>query len=286
MPLSPQQVEQYLVILRNDLVRKSPDTIATYVPIVGRFLRESGDFSRQGVLTWMNNAGYCDNSIAGTVHPALKRLYKALQLEYPVDADDLPPKPDSEDLVTPTMEYTDVLKLIGHWKHYSGTYNTAVLFIATFVGSRAVEMTDAIIGEKDLTIILAKRKIHRNAAKPITRTHYIPAIYMPFLSGYEHLAGNTLRWHFTQICREAGVNIVDNQNWHSIRRALGTAFASNGTPEKLYKRFMHWAPNKQDMADLYFHVPFNDINAIILGEKPAPMTNQNVVHPFLKEWIK
>lgn len=277
----PKSIEEQLAILENDLRRKSTDTQSTYKCIAKKFLGESGDFSRFGMMKWLDECGYGDNSLRSAYY-VLKRLCKALEVKFPLDSDDLAPIPDEDTIFTPTMLPADVRTLIRFWKQIPGKYNTSLAFISTVFGTRADEMTDIELKKSSLIVTVAKRKAH------VTREHDIPEEYLKYISGYVPMSESSVRYKFWQVTRYAEVKRVDGQNWHSIRRALGTAFKDARIDEALYKRFMRWAPDRENMASVYTHHPFNEINGILLGQrldypegdKPPKM----IEHPFLKEW--
>lgn len=276
-----QSIEEKLSILDNDLARKSSDTRMVYHCLVKRFLEESGDLSRQGMMRWFNLAEMSDNSLR-TAYYALERLCKALEIKFPLDRDDLPPLPDEDTLNTPTITIEDVAQLIAHWRMYPGTYETALVFISTVFGTRTCEMSATqqltLTSKQSIIINVAKRK-----GKAV-REHVIPEIYWRYVDGYQNLSENSVRDKFRKVMKHAGLKRADSMSWHSVRRALATAFKLGGVEQELYKRFMRWAPNRDDMASVYTHVPFDQINSIILGQVPNPQTKLMVKHPFLGEW--
>ncbi len=275
-----KSIAEMLEILDNDLSRKELDTRTNYKYIARKFLTESGDFSRQGMMTWFNKSELSDNSLR-TAHYALKRLCKALEIKFPLDGDDLPPPPDEETLVTPTLTIPQIRQMIRFWRTYPDAYETSLLFISTILGTRSSEMSDTqgldVTGHS-IIITVAKRK-----AKVI-REHNIPEKYIKFTSGYQNLSENTVRYRFRKIAHWSGVKRTEDMCWHSIRRGLATTFKDMGINEFLYKRFMRWAPNREDMGSVYYHHPFELINNVMLGQAPNPETGQLIKHPFLGDW--
>lgn len=278
MALNPTITKQ-LSILNADLSRKSPRTRRYYLSIAKKFLTESGDFSRPGILKFLNNMGYCDNSMR-TAYYTLARLCKALEKKFPLDKDDLPPLPDEESIHTPTMTLDNIKRLISYWKNYPGEYVTSLVFMATMFGFRSIEMTDIEIKKDSIIVNVAKRR------GKVRREHPIPEGLMKYISGYEQLSEMTVSYAFWKACRRAGIRRRERENWHSIKRCLNTACEDAGIKKVLVKRFLRWARDRRDMSDVYYHKPFDEINAIMFGKIPIPMSDppKYVVHPFLKLW--
>lgn len=259
-------INKQLAILEADLARKSPRTRLYHHSIAKKFLTESGDFSRSGMLKFLNTINYCDNSVR-TAYYVLKRLCKALEIKFPLDEDDLPPPPDEQDIYTPTMSLENTHRIISYWKQFPGTYLTSLAFISTIFGLRAIEMTNVEVGASSIIVNVAKRR------RRVIREHRIPEDMMKYLSGYEPMSEMTVKYAFWKICRRAGVKRRNGENWHSIRRRINTTCIDLGINRILVKRFLRWAKDKRDMADAYYHKEFTEINTEILK-----------VHPFLRLW--
>lgn len=264
-------INKQLSTFEADLGRRSPRTRAYYLPIAKRFLTESGDFSRPGMIKWLDNSGYCDNSIR-TVYYVLKRLCKALDNKFPLDTEFLPPLPDEEDIYTPTMSIDNTERVIAYWRNYPGDYLTSLAFMSTIFGLRSVEMTSVEIRKNSIVVIVAKRK-PRRGGKRITREHPIPEGMMKYLSGYEPMSEMTVKYAFWKVCRRAGVKRRYRENWHSIRRRIDTTCIDLGINRTMLKRFLRWTRDRRDMADVYYHKDFSEVN-----------TEMFKVHPFLPLW--
>ncbi len=272
MPTTKLTIAKQLSILESDLRRKSSRTRAYYLPIVKRFLTESGDFSRQGMIKWLDNSGYCENSIR-TVYYVLKRLCKALEVKFPLDTEFLPPLPDEEDVYTPTTSIENIKRIIAYWKNYPGDYLTSLVFMSTVYGFRSVEMTNVEIGKHSIIVTVAKRKPRKSGAR-VTREHLVPEDKMKYLAGYEPMSEMTVKYAFWKVSRRAGVKKREyKENWHSVRRCLVTACIDANINRTLLKRFLRWARDRRDMADVYYHKEFSEVNKEIFN-----------VHPFLGLW--
>lgn len=261
--------DEMLQILEADMARKSPGARKTYLCINRKFLNESGDFSRAGMMKFLDNMGYCDNSIR-TAHYALARLCRALGITFPLDEDDLPPPADESELYTPTMSLYDVEKCISYWKQFPEAYPTSLLFLSSMYGVRAIEMTDAEVGSV-VTIEVAKKKRRRGSG--IKRTHLIPSGLEGYLQGYTHFSERTVNYTFDQMCHQAGVVKPKKGGWHMIRRSLDTELIKLKVDRVLIKSFMRWARDRRDMSVVYFHMPHSEIDSEIFN-----------VHPFLGFW--
>lgn len=264
-------INKQLAILEADIGKKSPRTKAYYLPVAKRFLTESGDFSRAGMIKWLDNSGYCDNSVR-TVYYVLKRLCKSLDKTFPLDTEDRPPLPDEEDIYTPTKSVNEVRRLISFWRNYPGDYLTSLVFMSTVYGLRAVEMTNVEIRKDSIVVIVAKRK-PRRGGKRITREHPVPEGMMRYLSGYVPMSEMTVKYAFWKVCRRAGVSRKHKENWHSVRRRINTTCTDLGISKAMLKRFLRWTRDTKDMADVYYHKDFQEIN-----------TEMFKVHPFLPLW--
>lgn len=259
-------VDNQLSILKEDLRRKSPRTRSYYLSIFRKFLTESGDFSRPGMIKFLNNIDYCDNSIR-TAYYVLLRGCKALEKTFPLDKEDLPPLPDEEEVYTPTMSLDNTIKLITYWKNYPGHYLTSLVFLSTIYGLRAIELTNVEVKTNSIIVTVAKRR------KVVKREHPVPEGMMKYLSGYEYLSEMTVKYAFWKVCRRAGVKRRKKENWHSIKRCFNTTCIDKGINKVLIKRFLRWARDRRDMADMYYHKDFTEVNKEILA-----------VHPFLPLW--
>lgn len=284
MPISSinKSVEECLAILDSDLIRKAPDTQINYHYLAKKFLTESGDFSRQGMLKWINSTALSDNSLR-TAHYMLQRLCKALEVKFPLDKDDLMPLPDEDTLNTPTIEVDDTRQLIRFWRQYPKAYETSLVFISTTFGTRTCEMSATkglVVTNHSIVVNVGKRKAH------VVREHHIPEQYLPYLSGFENLSETVVRHRFKKCLRHAGLPVKDGMSWHSVRRRLATTYTDMGLPTALWKRFLRWAVDRHDMGSVYFHKSFYEVNDIMLGQIPLPdPDNPHLIqHPFLREW--
>lgn len=259
-------IAKQLSIMEADLKRRSPRTTSYYISISRKFLSESGDFHRPGMLKFMDDIDWCDNSLR-TVYYVLKHLCKALEKKFPLDEGDLPPPPDEESMYTPTMSLDNINKVIAHWKRFPGDYLTSLAFLSTIYGLRSIEMTTVEIGRNSVLVYVAKRK------RVVTREHPVPEELMKYLSGYEPMSEMTVKYAFWKVCRRAGVKRQYKENWHSVRRCLVTACLDAGVNKVMLKRFLRWARDRRDMADTYYHKDFADVNEEMFK-----------VHPFLKLW--
>jgi len=264
--LSISKTGENLRVFANDIQRKAPTTQKYYLSIARKFMEESGDLSRPGIMTFMNGAGYCDNSLRAAFY-VIKHLCKALDVKFPLDKEDLPPLPDDEDIYTPTMTMEEVTRMINYWKEYPGSYPTALLYMSTIWALRAIEMTTIEIHDKSVTVHVAKRRTQ------VIREHPIWGDGMIYLCGYEPLSEKTVGNTFWKICRKAGVKRDEDEGWHSIRRGFATIAQDNGVNPVLVKRYMRWARERGDMASMYYHKPFADINE-----------DMKKCHPFLGLW--
>lgn len=258
-------INQQLITLTTDLARKSPRTRTYYRSIAKKFLTESGDFSRAGMIKFLNSIKN-DNS-ARVSYYVLKRLCKALGKKFPLDKDDLPVLPDEETMQTPTTSLDNTKRLIAYWKNYPGDYVTSLLFLSTVYGLRSIEMTTIKIEGNNIIVSVAKRR------GEVIRKHPVPEEMMKYLSGYDHLSEMSVRYAFWKACRRAGVKRQEKENWHSIRRRLNTTCINLGINRILLKRFMRWARDRRDMSDTYYHEDFGKINNEMFR-----------AHPFLPLW--
>lgn len=259
-----------LEIFNLDLKRKAPTTRGYYGRIARKFFIDGGDFSRQGMILWLEQ-NYTDNGIR-TVYYVLKRLCRALGVPFPLDTDLLPPIPDEEEIYTPTTPRPIVIDLINHWKQFPGNYITSLVFLSTIYGLRSIEMTSVDLHlPLSFIMIVAKRK--GRSGKPVIREHLIPDGMGKFLEGYEQYSERSVTYTFTKVCRAIGYKRQIKENWHGIRRALDTACVDAKIDNILIKRFMRWTKKRDDMVSVYFHKDFAEINQEMFK-----------VHPFLSVW--
>jgi len=263
-------ITKQLSIIKADLGKKSPRTVSYYLCIAKRFLTESGDFSRPSMIKFLENMGYCDNSVRTTYY-VLKRVCKALEITFPLDTEFLPPLPDEEELYTPTTSVDNIRKLIAFWRNYPGDYITSLVFMSTVFGLRSIEMVDIEVKISSIVVKVAKRRARPE--KPVKREHPIPEGMMKYLSGYELMSEMTVKYGCGKAFRRAGIKRQYKENWHSIRRCLNTACLDANINKIMLKRFLRWARDRRDMADVYYHKDFAVINTEIFR-----------VHPFLKLW--
>lgn len=259
-----------LSIFASDLDRKSPATQNYYLCIADKFLTECGDFSRPAMRQFIDNMGYCDNSVR-TVYYVLKRLCKALSIPFPLDTEFLPPVPDEDELYTPTTSVGTIHNLINYHKQYPGEYITSLVFLSTMYGLRSIEMTRIEIAKTTFIMTVAKRKGRAN--KPVIREHLVPEGMMEYLSGYTRISERTVEYTFHKACRAIGYKPQRKENWHSMRRALDTAMVDAHIDNLLIKRFMRWTKNRSDMTNVYYHKDFETVNREMFA-----------VHPFIRYW--
>jgi len=269
MVIKPSITKQ-LSTFESDLGRKSPRTRIYYRSIARKFLTQSGDFSRPGMIKFLDNCGYCDNSVRTTYY-VLKRLCKALEIKFPLDTEFLPPVPDEEEIYTPTVSVDNTKRLIAYWRNYPGEYITSLVFLATIFGLRSIEMTNVEIKRNSIIVIVAKRRARKD--KPVTREYPIPEDKMKYLDGYEQFSERTVEYAFLKACRRAVVKRRYKENWHSVKRCLNTIFMDLGINKTLFKRYLRWARDRKDMAEVYYHKDFSDIVSEVYK-----------LHPFLKLW--
>lgn len=234
--------------------------------VARKFLTEYGDFSRRGMMDFMHTSGLCDNTLR-TDYYVLEHLCLAIGVPFQMNKNDLPAPPDEYDLYTPTLTEEEITRLITYWKNYPGSYATALLYLSTIYSLRAIEMTDVIVNNTSVTIHVAKKR------RFVTREHPLWNNGLIYVSGYEMLSERTVNNTFWKICKKAGVKRQHDEGWHSIRRAFATVAHNKGVDSVLVKRYTHWAVNHDDMTDVYFHKPFEEIN-----------NDMEKVHPFLLLW--
>lgn len=263
-------VSKQLSVLEADLQRRSPRTRSYYSSIGRKFLTESGDFSRHGMIKFLNSMGYCDNSVR-TAYYVLKRLCKALGKPFPLDTEFLPPLPDEEDLYTPTTTADNAKRLIAYWRNFPGHYITSLVFMSTVFGLRSIEMVDVEVKRASIVVNVAKRRAR--PGKPVQREHPVPEDLMKYLSGYEPMSKRTVEYTGGKAFYRAGIKRMVKENWHSIRRCLNTACIDMGINRIMVKRFLRWSRDRRDMADVYYHKDFTVVNADMFK-----------VHPFLPLW--
>jgi len=264
--LTEPEVQQTLQLFAEDITRKPSSTRKYYMSIARKFLTEYGDFSRHGIMAFMNNSGWCDNSLR-TSYYVIEHLCMAIGLPFPLNKNDLPPPPDEYDLYTPTLTGSEVTQLIRYWREYPGSYPTSLLYLSTMYSVRAIEMTDVILNDKSVVIHVAKKK------RPTYREHPVWGQGLIYLSGYERLSEKTVNQTFWKVCKKAGVKRQEDEGWHAVRRAFATVAHDNGVDSVLVKRYTHWAVNRDDMMSVYYHKPFEEINR-----------EMEKVHPFLNLW--
>lgn len=261
-----QDVQHYINIFAADITKKSNKTRSTYLSIARKYLEQSNDFARHSMMGFINDIGYSDNGIR-TAHYALKRLCKSLDIKFPLDKEDLPPVPDDDDLNSPTMPFEDATNLIAYWKQRPGEYLTSLVFISTMFGPRTIELTRIQVTDHSIIIEVGKRR------SKVFREHPVEPVLKKYLTGYRPMSEQHIRNSFWRAVNQAGVPSVFHSNWHSIRRMLSTAFVDAGINKVMEKRFMRWTKDRRDMADVYFHKDFKDINDEIYK-----------VHPILPLW--
>jgi len=174
--------------------------------------------------------------------------------------------------------------LIAHWRNYPGEYITSLVFMATVFGFRSIEMVDVEVKTNSIVVNVAKRRAR--PGRPVQREHPIPEDKMRYMAGYEQMSEMTVKYGCMKAFRRAGIKRQYKENWHSIRRALNTAFVDAGINKTMFKRFLRWARDRRDMSDVYYHREFSEINKIIFGEIPLPMSEppKYIKHPFLDLW--
>ena len=263
-------IAKQLSILESDLKKKSPRTVKYYLCISRKFLAKSGDFSRPGMIKFLESMGYCDNSVRTTYY-VLKRLCKALEIPFPLDTEFLPPLPDEEEVYTPTTSVDNTKSLIVYWRQYPGEYITSLVFMTTMFGFRSIEMVDIEIRKGSIVVNVAKRRAR--PGKPVQREYSIPEDKMKYLSGYEPMSERTVEYAFGKACRRAGIKRMYEENWHSLRRRLNTSFIDAGVNKTMFKRFLRWSRDRRDMSDMYYHKDFPEI-----------VEEMYKCHPFLKLW--
>lgn len=275
-------INKLLDIFHTDIHRKSPDTVEYYLVVARKFLDyTSGDLTRASVLKFFDDSGYCDNSLR-TIYYILEHLYTALGIKFPLNKNDLPPPVDEEDVNTPTMSPDNVHRVIQYWRGFPDEYVTSLVFLSTVYGLRATELTDAEVGKKTVVVDVAKRK------RKVLRTHIIPDGCAMFVMGYAQMSESMVKYCFRQAVKRAGVTKRDHESWHSIRRSLYTSCLNTGLPKELIKRYMRWAKDTSDMGSVYFHMPFDEINRVIFGIDPVPLSNppKYTAHPYLQFWLE
>lgn len=265
--LNAAEIDQALQIFADDISRRPVSTREYYMSIARKFLTEYGDFSRRGIMSFMHNCGWCDNSLR-TTHYVIEHLCMALSIPFPLNKNDLAPVPDEYDIHTPTRTLDEVEHLINYWKEYPGSYQTALLYLSTIYTVRAIEMTTAEITDSTVKIHVAKK--HRD----VVREHPIWNNGMIYLCGYEKLSKSMVKYTFHTICRRAGVQEdKGGDGFHSIRRAFTTEARARGVGETLLKRYTHWSINRSDIVDVYTHMSFDKVNE-----------EMRKCHPFLELW--
>ncbi|MBA7690807.1 hypothetical protein ES703_99339 [subsurface metagenome] len=188
-----------------------------------------------------------------------------------MDTEFLPPAPDEEEIYTPTISVDNTKRLIAYWRNYPGEYVTSLVFLTTVFGLRSIELTNVEVKQNSIVVIVAKRRARKD--KPVTREYPIPEGKMKYLDGYQQLSERTVVYAFWKACRRAGVKRRYKENWHSVKRCLDTIFVDLGINKTMFKRFLRWARDRRDMADVYYHKEFSEI-----------VREMYKVHPFLKLW--
>lgn len=264
--------------LTYDLRKKSPRTRQRYVGIVRGYLQFSGGtITRPMMLHYMEQkeAKWGGNT-RRLAHYALARLCKALEVKFPLDADDLAPTPTRDELRTPTLSIDEVASLIRHWKS-SPCWETGLLYLSTIYGLRSIELSMVDVEKGAITAWLAKK------GRKTPLRHTVPPGGNLYLWDY----GMRCEWlviqAFHKIEDVAGMKREKGKAWHSIRRALATNLRLNGVDPEIITRFLGWEKvsplvggvplGASPMVGVYTHIPPEEIDRMIFRQ-----------HPFLGMW--
>lgn len=263
-----------LETLNYNLRRKAPRTADRYLGICRQYLEFStGDMSRMSMLRFMEQMEktWAPNT-RRLAHYALAKLCRALEVKFPLDADDLAYPPSRDELRAPFLAKHEVESLIVGWRN-TVCWETSLLFLSSIYGCRSVEMTNVDIDQGSLIIHIAKKRGGLNHPKK----HLIPDGCQQFLGGYSHQTEWNIIQAYHRVASECGVS-RDYGAWHMIRRSLNTGLQLGGINPEILTRFIGWekSPTPQGaspMASVYFHMADEDIDREVFEK-----------HPFLGMW--
>jgi len=264
-----------LQTMEYNLRKKSPRTKDRYMGITQEYIRFSGGLlDRTTMLKFMESTeNKWSDSSRRLTHYVLKKLCKAMEKPFPLDADDLYPTTAISKLYTPTLSVPTIQSMIS-WFKPEGSYTTALLFLSTMYGCRSLELTRIIVGNNIVTIPLAKKR----GGVPLDKTHILPPGMFRHLTEYKN---NLSEWlviqQFHIATSQVTINPVDGA-WHTIRRSLITQLQLAGVDPEVITRYMGWEksatpPGASPMVGRYFHIPDSDIDDMVYRK-----------HPFIEMW--
>lgn len=265
---------------------------ATFVPMVRRFLVESGgDFSRQAVeahLSSLRDRGYAD----GTIHQVwscLRRFYNVNGIEWPYRKGEGPVVRELA-VHAPALDPKLVVKCIRMAKEgVLDKVETRLLALSTTYGLRRAEL--ATVGRPRDGLIYVETAKHGRQ-----RYHLVPNEILEYIDGPPIMSvwKVTRAWH--QIQEKTGIAVLREESlkhgepwevgWHAIRRILNRLLIDAGLPIPTVMDFLRWKRSQTSMPLRYY-------SATVIGEgRRITIDAQDreidmavfEVHPFLKVW--
>jgi hypothetical protein len=266
-----------LQVLERSLKRtKSPSTASQYLWVARHFLTYAkGDFSRAKVLDFIDWLSRENKSYARWAHYALRTFFKVMKKEglieadFPLDKDDLPPKPGELEVARPAMSREQIASLVS-WARVCGRpRDLAFLALATVYGLRSEEMR--LMKRTDIDHGLLVRTVKHGEI----RRHLVPQEIRLYLEEYHYprISEGTVNNSFRRICDESGLRRTHRMGWHSIRRSLDTLLQMAGVPAAEVWYFLRWS-RPAHMPGYYFNPASSEEVDRDVFQK----------HPFLELW--
>lgn len=255
--------------------RKSPSTVASYSCFARRFLEyTTGDYSRRKLLSFIDEVSAGNKSYYRWAYYVCRRLYKSMDIKFPLDVDDLLPVPADSEMVRPVMGIDDVARMIHFTKVKGSPPERAYLALSTTYGFRLGELR-MFTSEKIIDgVITVDTEKHGER-----RTHTVPAeIEKQLHFAFRQRSQSAMSEMFNNLCVKAGVQRVSREGYHSIRRSLDTQLILNGVSLLVVKRWMGWKIGSLErvafgMPGRYFNVSTQELDKIVFES-----------HPFLPFW--
>lgn len=276
MAISQASIEGFLARYKRELERRrAPSTTYHYVWIARIFLSKYGlkpSYTRREVLDFVDS--YPDNGYSQWVYYGLRRLFRSLEIEFPLDSDDKPQIRPSTTKV-PVASDEQIRGMIEAALKHGDPEWTCYMALSTTYGLRVGEIQELVprLEPQPETILV---RVEKSGTE---RKHLVP----PEIRAYLRPIRRRSLSHFTnvygRVVMAAGSERQYGEGYHAIRRALDTRLLNSGLELPLVANFMRWGGRLARLSPA-FAMPVHYYHPDVAAVDQAVFK----VHPFIRFW--
>lgn len=217
---------------------------------------------------------YPDNGYSQWVYFALRRLFRSLEIQFPLDADDKPQIRPSMTKV-PVASDTQIQDMVKTATRSHDFEWACYMALSTIYGLRVGEIQELVprLQSQPETILV---RVEKSGTE---REHLVPPEIRGYLRPIRHRSLSHLGNVYGRVVRAAGHERQYGEGYHAVRRALDSSLMNSGLAIPLVANFMRWGGKLARLSPA-FSMPVHYYHPDVA------IVDQEVfkVHPYVRFW--